>query len=318
MRILVTGGCGFIGSNFIRHMLRKYPDYEIINLDKLTYAGNPDNLRDVENNKNYEFIRGDICDSKIVGKIVLKVDAIINFAAESHVDNSIRSSREFIQTNVLGTLNLLEFARVNKIKKFLQISTDEVYGSIDKGSFSEDSLVKPSSPYSASKASAELLVMSYVVTHRFPAIISRSSNNYGPCQYPEKIIPLFITNLLEGKKIPLYGDGKNVRDWIHVQDNCEAIDFIFHNGKIGEIYNIGGGTEKENIEVAKFLLGEFDKSESFIEFVEDRKGHDRRYALNCEKLRKLGWKPKVNFDKGLKETVKWYVKNKDWWKRLKK
>jgi len=318
MKILVTGGCGFIGSNFIRHMLRKYPDYEIINLDKLTYAGNPDNLRDVENNKNYEFIRGDICDSKIVGEIVPKVDAIINFAAESHVDNSIRSSREFIQTNVLGTLNLLEFARVNKIKKFLQISTDEIYGSIDKGSFSEDSLVKPSSPYSASKASAELLVMSYVVTHRFPAIISRSSNNYGPCQYPEKIIPLFITNLLEGKKIPLYGDGKNVRDWIHVQDNCEAIDFIFHNGKVGEIYNIGGGTEKENIEVAKFLLGEFDKDESFTEFVEDRKGHDRRYALNCEKLRKLGWKPKINFDKGLKETIEWYVKNKDWWRKLKK
>ena len=316
MNVLVTGGLGFIGSNFIRHMLNKY-NYQIINLDKVTYCGNFENLKDIENNKSYHFVKGDICDKQIVLKLAQEADAIINFAAESHVDRSIENADEFVKTDILGTYNLLEAAKTFKVKKFIQISTDEVYGSTKKGSFNESDNLQPNSPYSASKAGADLLVRSYIKTHNIPAIITRSSNNFGPYQYPEKLIPLFVTNLLEGKKVPLYGEGLNVRDWIYVLDNCEAIDFILHKGVDGEIYNIGGGSEKTNLEITKLILKEFGKNESRIEKVRDRKGHDFRYSLNCEKINKLGWKPRFKFEKAIKETINWYKKNQEWWKKLK-
>ncbi|MFN3966323.1 MAG: dTDP-glucose 4,6-dehydratase, partial [Endomicrobiia bacterium] len=280
MRILVTGGCGFIGSNFIRYILKKYHEYKIINLDKLTYAGNPDNLKDIEKNKNYKFVKGDICDSKIVDKLVKEVDCIINFAAESHVDRSILEPGSFLKTDVFGTYTLLESAKKNNIKRYIQISTDEVYGSIENGSFTEESPLRPNSPYSASKASADMLCRAYFVTYNLPVIITRSSNNFGPYQYPEKIIPLFITNALEDKLLPVYGDGKNIRDWIYVLDNCKAIDLVLHKGKPGEIYNIGGGNEIQNIELTKKILKLLNKPESLIKFVEDRAGHDRRYSLD--------------------------------------
>jgi dTDP-glucose 4,6-dehydratase len=317
MKILITGGAGFIGSNFIRHMLVKYPNYEIINLDKLTYAGNLNNLKDIEKNKKYSFLKGDICDKKIVEKLIKKVNVIINFAAESHVDRSIIKSDTFIQTNVFGTYILLQAAKELKIKKFIHISTDEVYGSIDSGSFKEDSSLKPSSPYSASKASSDMLVTAFNVTYDLPTIITRSTNNFGPFQYPEKLIPLFITNLLEGKKIPLYGDGLNVRDWLYVIDNCEAIDFLIHHGKEGEIYNISADNEKTNLEITKKILNFLEKDETFIEYVTDRLGHDRRYSLDCNKIKKLGWKPKFEFNKALEITVNWYKDNKWWWQPLK-
>jgi len=316
MNVLVTGGLGFIGSNFIRHMLNKY-NYQIINLDKVTYCGNFENLKDIENNKSYHFVKGDICDKQIVLKLAQEADAIINFAAESHVDRSIENADEFVKTDILGTYNLLEAAKTFKVKKFIQISTDEVYGSTKKGSFNESDNLQPNSPYSASKAGADLLVRSYIKTHNIPAIITRSSNNFGPYQYPEKLIPLFVTNLLEGKKVPLYGEGLNVRDWIYVLDNCEAIDFILHKGVDGEIYNIGGGSEKTNLEITKLILKELGKNESRIEKVRDRKGHDFRYSLNCEKINKLGWKPRFKFEKAIKETINWYKKNQEWWKKLK-
>jgi dTDP-glucose 4,6-dehydratase len=317
MKLVITGGLGFIGSNFVRHILSKYPDYEIVNLDKVTYAGNPKNLADVEKNSRYRFVKGDICDSKIVDRLAMDADAIINFAAETHVDRSIVESGSFVKTDVLGTHTLLEAAKKHKIKKFLQISTDEVYGSIDHGSFSESSLLQPNSPYSASKAGGDMLVRAYYKTFNIPAIITRSSNNYGPYQYPEKFIPLFITNLLEGKKLPLYGDGLNVRDWLYVMDNCTAIDLVLHKGAIGEVYNIGGDCEKRNIDVVKLILKFLNKDESFIEYVNDRPGHDRRYALESAKLKKLGWKLKTNFEDGLKLTVEWYKINRDIWKSLK-
>ena len=318
MKLLVTGGAGFIGSNFIRHMLTKYPDYQIINLDKLTYAGNPENLRDVEKNKNYAFIKGDICDTKLVEKILTPCDRLINFAASTHVDRSIKDASDFIRANIQGTYSLLEAARHKKLKLFLQISTDEVYGSIPKGKSREKDPLEPNSPYSASKASADHLVRSYHITYKLPAIITRSSNNFGPYQYPEKAIPLFVTNLLEGKKIPLYGDGLNCRDWIFVLDNCRAIDTVMHRGKAGEIYNIGTGSEIPNILLVKKILSLTRKPDNFIEYVPDRPGHDRRYALNCAKLKSLGWQKEFKLEPALKLTIDWYKNNQGWWKKLKK
>ena len=318
MRLLITGGCGFIGSNFIRHILNKYPDYKIINLDKLTYAGNLENLKEVEKNKNYAFIKGDICDTRLMEKIIRGCDCLINFAASTHVDRSIQDASDFIRANIQGTYSLLEAARYQKLKLFLQISTDEVYGSLSKGKSREEDPLLPNSPYSASKASADHLVRSYYVTHKLPAIITRSSNNFGPYQYPEKAIPLFATNLLEGKKIPLYGDGLNCRDWIFVLDNCRAIDTVLHQGRVGEIYNIGTGSEISNIILVKKILSLTRKPDSFIKYVPDRPGHDRRYALNCAKLRSLGWQKEFKLDPALKITIDWYKNNQSWWKKLKK
>ena len=317
MKVLVTGGLGFIGSNFIRHILHKYPNYKITNLDKMTYCGNPDNLKDIEKNKNYSFVKGDICDAKAVDKLVEGKNIVLNFAAETHVDRSIDDPKSFIRTDVDGTHTLLEAAKKHGVKKFVQISTDEVYGSIEKGSFTEDSALQPNSPYSASKAGGDLIARSYNKTFGVPAIITRSSNNFGPYQYPEKLLPLFITNLLEGRKVPVYGDGMNVRDWLYVIDNCEAIDLVMHKGKVGEIYNIGADNEKTNLEITKLLLKELGKNESFIEYVKDRPGHDRRYSIDSSKLRNLGWKPRFKFEAALKDTVKWYNGNQNWWKRIK-
>jgi dTDP-glucose 4,6-dehydratase len=318
LKILVTGGAGFIGSNFIRHILRKYPDYRVINLDKLTYAGNRDNLLDLQDNRNYEFVKGDITDAKLVSKLVKEAGAVINFAAETHVDRSITDAGDFVRTNVFGTFCLLEAVKKFKVAKYIQISTDEVYGSIEKGAFKETNPLAPSSPYSATKASADLLVISYYTTYQMPVIITRSSNNFGPYQYPEKVIPLFITNILEDKPVPLYGDGLNVRDWVYVLDNVEAIDQVLHNGKPGEVYNIGGGNELSNIELTKKMLELLGKGEEYIKPVADRPGHDRRYALDCFKIRtELGWKPQYDFDKALKDTIAWYQNNRSWWERLK-
>ncbi|MCX6776229.1 MAG: dTDP-glucose 4,6-dehydratase [Candidatus Micrarchaeota archaeon] len=318
MRCLVTGGCGFIFSNFIRYMLQKYPDYEIINLDKLTYCGRIENTLDFKNNKRYRFVKGDVCNRKLIEKITKDVDVIINAAAETHVDRSIIDAGTFVETDVFGTYSLLEAARKNDVEKYVQISTDEVYGSMEKGSFREDDLPNPSSPYSASKAGADMLVMAYRKTHGLPVMITRSSNNYGPYQFPEKLIPLFITNLIENKKVPLYGNGLNIRDWLFMTDNCIAVDTVLQKGKIGEIYNIASCEEKTNLEITNILLKLFGKSKDMIQFVDDRKGHDFRYSLNCDKTRELGWEPKVKLDEGLRETVVWYKKNEWWWKPLKK
>jgi len=318
--LLITGGAGFIGSNFIHYIARKYPEYKIINLDKLTYAGNLENLRDIENNLNYKFIKGDIADRKIIDEIFKSrnIDAIINFAAKSHVDRSIEDPGVFIRTDIYGTYVLLEAARKYNSKIFLQISTDEVYGSIEDGSFAEDDALKPSSPYSASKAGAEMIVRSFFKTFGTPIIITRTTNNFGPYQYPEKIIPLFVTNLIDDIKVPLYGDGMNVRDWIYVDDNCGALDLVLHKGRVGEIYNIGAGNEKPNIWITKEILKLLDKPESMIEPVEDRLGHDRRYSVDCTKLKKdLGWETQYDFEEALKKTVNWYAANEKWWRPLK-
>ena len=319
MKLLITGGAGFIGSNFIHYILGKYPDYHIVNLDKLTYCGNLDNLREVEDNPNYKFVKGDICDKEKVAEIFEeeKPDFVINFAAETHVDRSILDPDAFVKTNVLGTHILLETAKKFGIERFLHISTDETYGSIENGKFKEDDILMPNSPYSASKAGADLLARSYFKTFSLPIVITRSSNNYGPYEFPEKVIPLFISNILEGKKVPLYGTGKNIRDWIFVLDNCEGIDTVLHNGKIGEIYNIGGGNEKTNLELTKIILTELGKDESQIEYVEDRLGHDFRYALDIEKVKKIGWQPRHSFEEAMKKTIRWYLENKNWWKKLK-
>ena len=318
--VLITGGCGFIGSNFIRLLLEQRPEVSIINLDKLTYAANPESLHDVEAafSNRYRFVQGDICDQQLVAELMKKVDTVFHFAAESHVDRSIWGPYIFTQTNVLGTHILLESARLAGVKKFIHVSTDEVYGSIQDGKFKESDPLQPSSPYSASKAGADVLAQSYFTTYRFSVIITRSSNNYGPFQHPEKVIPLFITNLLEGKKVPLYGDGLNVRDWIYVHDNCEGILFAAEHGEAGEAYNVGGGNELPNIELTKKILQALGKSEDQIAHVADRLGHDRRYALDCTKIQKLGWKPKHSFDDGLRETIAWYVNHVEWWKKLKK
>ena len=314
MRILVTGGAGFIGSNFVHYMLQMHPRDQIVVLDKLTYAGNLNNLKTVM--KKIEFVKGDICNRKLVERVAREVDVIINFAAESHVDRSIAKPEPFMTTNVLGTQVLLEAARRFDHEKFIQISTDEVYGSISKGSFKEEDLLRPSSPYAASKAAADMLAHSYFVTYGLSVLIARSTNNFGPYQHPEKLIPKLIINAISGKPLPIYGDGKNVRDWLYVIDNCEAIDLILRKGENGEIYNIGTGNEKMNLKIADFVLGELDKSKSLIKFVKDRPGHDLRYSLNCEKIMALGWKPKHSFDGALKETIKWYKNNKLWWQPL--
>jgi len=316
MKILITGGCGFIGSNFIRHILKKYPDYKIVNLDKLTYCGNADNLRDIENDKRYSFVKGDICDPKIADKAIKDCGAVVNFAAESHVDRSIENASDFIRTNIHGVYALLEAGKKHNIRRFVQISTDEVYGSIKKGSFQETSPLRPNSPYSASKAGGDHLAMAYYTTFKTPVIITRSSNNFGPYQYPEKVVPLFITNLLQNKKVPLYGDGMNIRDWLYVLDNCSAIDLVLHKGKIGEVYNIGGSFEIPNIELTKIILKLLGKTDKMINYVPDRLGHDRRYSLDSGKIKKLGWKPSGSFDKAIKETIKWYKNNTTWWQKL--
>jgi dTDP-glucose 4,6-dehydratase len=319
MHILVTGGCGFIGSNFVRHMLLKYP-YNIINLDKLTYAGNLENLKDIENDKRYSLIKGDIADGNLLENIfnTSKVDAVINFAAESHVDRSIMYPDEFIKTNINGTFNLLEIAKKMGVKRFVQISTDEVYGSLGKeGKFTEHTPVSPNSPYSASKASADMLAMAYFKTFNMPVVITRCSNNYGPYQFPEKLIPLIITNALADIALPVYGDGLNIRDWIHVLDHCEAIDTVLHKGVEGEVYNIGGENERTNIEIVKLILNILGKPHSLIQYVTDRLGHDRRYAIDSTKVKnELGYKTSYDFGKGMEDTVKWYVDNKEWWQRI--
>ena len=318
MKLLVTGGCGFIGSNFIRYMLNKYPDYQIVNLDKLTYAGNPSNLKDLEKNPNYCFVKGDICDTVTVNKIMRTVDQVVHFAAESHVDRSIEDGSVFVRTNVLGTNTLLQSALANDIKRFIHISTDEVYGSIMEGSFTEKDNLNPSSPYSSSKAGSDLLAMSYYRTYGLPICITRCTNNFGPYQYPEKLIPFFISRLIEGKKVPVYGTGLNIRDWIYVEDHCSAIDFVLHHGNSGEIYNIDGGNELTNLEITYRILKITCKDETSIEYVEDRKGHDFRYSLDGSKLEKIGWLPKYDFDTSLKQTVKWYIENRWWWEPLKR
>ncbi len=310
MRILVTGGAGFIGSNFIRYMLGKYPDYEVINLDNLTYAGNLDNLSDISDNPKYSFVQGDIADRKLVDELAEKADAIINFAAETHVDNSITDPTPFLTTNVIGTQVLIEASLKHKHSRYIQISTDEVYGDIEEGLFTEDSPLKPSSPYSASKSAGDMLTLASVRTYGLPAIISRCSNNYGFYQYPEKIVPFFIQKLIKGEKVPVYGDGSNIRDWLHVTDHCRAVDLILHEVKIGEVYNIGANNEHSNLEITKKMLEILGLPEDRIEFVKDRPGHDIRYAIDATKIQnELGWKPEVDFETGFRETVEWY-KNK--------
>ena len=316
MKILVTGGAGFIGSNYIRMMFNRYPDIEIINLDKLTYAGNPDNLRDISS-PAYTFVKTDICNPESVSDAMEGVDVVVHFAAESHVDRSIKDSSVFVTTNVLGTNTLLSCALEYNIDKFIHVSTDEVYGSINEGSFKETDPLDPSSPYSSSKAGSDLLAMSYYTTYGLPVSITRCTNNFGPYQYPEKLIPLFITNLMGGDKVPVYGTGLNIRDWIYVDDHCSGIDFVFNHGKSGAIYNIGGGSELTNLEITHRILKMLDKDDSMIRYVEDRKGHDIRYSLDCTKLKNMGWKPEFDFDTALESTVRWYMDNRWWWEPLK-
>jgi dTDP-glucose 4,6-dehydratase len=324
MKLLVTGGAGFIGSNFILYWLKKYPQDKIVNLDKLTYAGNLENLRSVEKNPNYEFVQGDICNPQLVNSLINsnQIDTIVHFAAESHVDRSISDPAPFIKTNIEGTYVLLEAALKNKIKRFHHISTDEVFGALElnsKNKFNNSTPYNPRSPYSASKASSDHLVRAYYSTYSLPITISNCSNNFGPYQFPEKLIPLAITNLIEGKKVPVYGDGLYVRDWLHVEDHCKAIDLILQKGKIGETYLIGGLNEDiANIDIVKKILKIMNKDESNIEFVKDRPGHDRRYAIDWTKINKeLGWNPEHDFDEYLKTTVDWYKNNQEWWKRIK-
>jgi dTDP-glucose 4,6-dehydratase len=327
MKLLITGGAGFIGSNFIRYILKKYPastaggsDYQIINLDLLTYAGNLENLKEIEKNPNYKFIQGNICDKKLVNTLMPEVDLVVHFAAESHVDRSIINSTDFIRTNIIGTHTLLESAKNNGLKRFHHISTDEVFGSLGLNwpSFTEKTPYDPRSPYSASKASSDHLVRAYFHTYGLPITISNCSNNYGSYQFPEKFIPLIITNLLENKKIPLYGDGLNVRDWLYVEDHCEAIDLIIHQGKIGETYCIGGRSEKTNLEIAQKILELMKKKNDQIEYVADRPGHDKRYSVDFSKIQeKLEWQPKITFEEGLRKTIDWYKNNESWWKNIK-
>ena len=321
MKVLVTGGAGFIGSNFVRRAVQGfYPEISSVKvLDKLTYAGNLENLHVVKDKANFEFIEGDICDSNLTSKLLKDIDAVVNFAAESHVDKSIDRSKDFVITNILGVHNLLDNIQTSSRKiRFLQVSTDEVYGSISKGSWDENFPLEPNSPYSASKASADLFVRSFFKTHGLDVVITRCSNNYGPYQHPEKLIPLFITNLIENKKVPIYGDGLNVRDWLHVDDHCQGIYLSLIKGKTGEIYNIGGGLELTNKEITSRILNLMGKDEKYIDYVEDRKGHDKRYSINCDKISsQLGYKPNVSFSNGIKDTVEWYITNKSWWKPLK-
>lgn len=320
--ILITGGAGFIGSNFVKYVLKKY-DYKVINYDKLTYAGNLENLTDIEKHPNYIFVKGDICDKDAAEKTIKEnnIDTIINFAAESHVDRSILGAKDFIVTNVLGTQTLLDIAKSIGIEKYLQVSTDEVYGSLPEDKkeikFTENTSITTNSPYSASKASADLLCNAYYHTHKLPILITRCSNNYGPYQFPEKLIPLMIAKALDGEKLPIYGDGKNVRDWLYVEDHCSAICEVLHKGKIGEVYNIGGNNEWYNIDIVKIILKLLGKSEDQISYVKDRPGHDRRYAIDSTKIQtELGWKPAYKFESGIAETIKWYVDNESWWRKV--
>ena len=316
--LLVTGGAGFIGSCFVRHILNKYPDYKVINLDALTYAGNIENLDDVKNNPNYKFVHGNICDKRLVRELVAESDCVLNFAAESHVDRSITGPEIFVETNVQGTLNLLQASKELGVERFLQVSTDEVYGTLGKdGYFYETTPLAPNSPYSASKASADLLVRAYYETYKMPVLNTRCSNNYGPYQYPEKLIPFFISKLRRGEKVPVYGDGLNVRDWLYVYDHCEAIDVVLHKGKVGEVYNIGGHNEKTNLEITKIILDAMGKDESYIEYVQDRLGHDRRYAISNYKITsELGWEPSVTFEQGIRLTIDWYLNNINWIEKI--
>ncbi|GKX30818.1 dTDP-glucose 4,6-dehydratase [Vallitalea longa] len=317
--IMVTGGAGFIGSNFIRYMLDKYDDYRIINYDKITYAGNLDNLNDVSDNDNYVFVKGDISDYDTVEEVFSQgIDYVINFAAESHVDRSIRNSDEFIRTNIMGTQVLLDISRKYNIEKYIQISTDEVYGSLgNEGYFTEKTPISPNNPYSASKASADLLVKSYYETYKLPVNITRCSNNYGPYQYPEKLIPLMISRAYDNKSLPVYGTGLNIRDWIHVYDHCSAIDEVLQKGKTGEVYNIGANNERNNLVIVKMILDYLGKDNSSIEYVEDRLGHDKRYAIDANKIkRELDWCPIYDFEKGMKDTIEWYINNENWWRKI--
>jgi dTDP-glucose 4,6-dehydratase len=318
MKILITGGAGFIGSNVVRHFVNKYPEHQIINYDKLTYAGNLENLKDIEKKPNYKFICGDICDFKTLKELLKDIDAVIHLAAESHVDNSIGNSLIFTMSNVYGTHALLEAARINNIKKFLHISTDEVYGDIEKGSFKEKDKLEPNNPYSASKAAAEMIVRSYYKTYKMSILMTRGNNVYGPYQYPEKIISRFITDLIENKKVPLHGNGSNIRTYIYVEDCCEAIDLVFNKGKFGEIYNIGTTDEISNLELTKKIIKLMGKDEDMIEFVKDRPFNDKRYSVDLTKINKLGWKQRHTFDEGIRKTIRWYKENPEWWKRLKK
>ncbi|MFD7523214.1 dTDP-glucose 4,6-dehydratase [Paenibacillus chitinolyticus] len=319
MKLLVTGGAGFIGSNFVLYMLKKYPDYQIINLDALTYAGNLENLKSVENHPNYRFLKGDISDRHAVKQAFdLGVDVVVNFAAESHVDRSILDPGIFVQANVMGTQVLLDAAKAHGITKFVQVSTDEVYGSLgETGLFSETTPLAPNSPYSASKAGGDMLVRAYHETFGMPVNITRCSNNYGPYQFPEKLIPLMIANALDEKALPVYGDGLNIRDWLYVEDHCSAIDLVLHSGRNGEVYNIGGNNERTNLVIIQTILAALGKSEQLITFIQDRPGHDRRYGIDASKITaELGWQPKHNFESGIQETIKWYLDNKDWWERI--
>jgi dTDP-glucose 4,6-dehydratase len=316
--LLVTGGAGFIGSNFIHYWLERYSRCRVINLDKLTYAGNLDNLKDVEKDLRYEFIQGDIRDKKLVQKIFSKVQGVVHFAAETHVDRSILDAGEFVLTDVFGTFVLLDALRNSKVEFFIHLSTDEVYGSRDKGYFGEEDPLCPSSPYAASKAGADRLAYAYNKTYSLPIIILRPSNNFGPYQYPEKFIPLFVTNALEEKSLPLYGKGDNVRDWLYVEDHCRAIDLMIRKGKLGEIYNVGANTEVKNNVIAEKIVDLLGKPKSLIKSVPDRLGHDKRYALDCRKIRALGWKPESDFEEALASTVHWYQENQSWWKKIKK
>jgi len=318
-KLMVTGGAGFIGSNFARMILDKYTDYHVLVYDKMTYAGNPDNLLDLQSNPRFFFIAGDIADQEKVDDTVQKygIDTIVNFAAESHVDRSIEEPGDFIRTNVYGPYALLEVTRSRGLEKMLQVSTDEVYGEVMEGSSTETSQLKPRSPYSSAKAGGELLVQSYYTTYGTPTVVTRGSNTYGPYHYPEKLFPLFITNALEDKPLPVYGDGMQIRDWLHVLDHCEGIDVVLHKGEPGEIYNIGGGNERHNIDVTYAILDLLGKPRSLIHYVEDRKGHDRRYSIDTTKARSLGWQPHKSFDEGLKETVEWYANNRWWWEKIK-
>ncbi|MEK4931877.1 dTDP-glucose 4,6-dehydratase [Bacillus sp. FSL M7-1345] len=321
MNILVTGGAGFIGSNFIHYMLKNYETYKIINYDALTYSGNLNNVKSIQDNPNYSFIKGKIQNGELLEHIINERDVqiIVNFAAESHVDRSIENPIPFYDTNVIGTVILLELVKKYPRIKLVQVSTDEVYGSLGKtGKFTEETKLAPNSPYSSSKASADMIALSYYKTYQLPVIVTRCSNNYGPYQYPEKLIPLMVTNALEGKKLPLYGDGLNVRDWLHVTDHCSAIDVVLHQGHLGEVYNIGGNNEKTNVDVVEQIINLLGKTKKDIEFVTDRLGHDRRYAIDAQKMKnEFDWEPKYTFEQGLKETVEWYENNTEWWRRLK-
>ncbi len=319
MRLLITGGAGFIGANFTRFVLKRRPGYRAVVLDKLTYAGNMENLAGLEKHAEFRFVQGDICDAALVDSVLQSgIDAVVHFAAESHVDRSILDPSEFARTNVMGTLCLLEASRKNRVGRFIQVSTDEVYGSLgETGAFTESSPLAPNSPYAASKAGADMMVRSYHHTYGFPALTTRCSNNYGPFQFPEKLLPLFITNALSGMKLPLYGDGLYIRDWIHVRDHCSALDRVLHDGRDGEVYNIGARQEISNLEIAKLLLSLLGASEDLITFVKDRPGHDRRYAIDSSKIEgELGWRPEIPFQEGIIETVDWYRNNSAWVSRV--